>query len=125
MDLKRAFLIVAFAMVSVIALLYGLDPQWFAKTFLGVSELSVSFAHILRAIMCLYLALGLFWLYCALTDSNKIIALLTTILFAGGLVIGRLLSFAIDGLPAPLLLFYAALEAAVIPVAWCIYTLPE
>jgi hypothetical protein len=125
MDLKRAFLIVAFAMVSTIALLYGIDPQWFAKTFLGVTDLDASFAHILRAVMGLYLALGLFWLYCALTGKYKNLAVLTTILFAGGLLIGRLLSFATDGLPAPLLIVYAGIEAAVIPLAVWIYRLPE
>ena len=46
MKLKKAFLIIAFAMVSIIALLYGLDPAWFARTFLGVDDLSVNFAHI-------------------------------------------------------------------------------
>jgi hypothetical protein len=53
MDLKKGFLILAFATVSVIALLYGIDPSWFARTFLGVTDLSVNFAHILRAVMCL------------------------------------------------------------------------
>ena len=46
-------MILAFAMVSIIALLYGIDPPWFARTFLGVDDLSVNFAHILRAVMCL------------------------------------------------------------------------
>jgi len=125
MDLKKGFLILAFAMVSVIALLYGIDPPWFARTFLGVTDLSVDFAHILRAVMCLYLALGAFWLFCALSSKHKNTAILTTIVFAGGLVIGRLLSFAIDGLPSPLLIFYAAVECAVIPVAWWVYKRPE
>ena len=125
MDLKKGFLILAFAMVSVIALLYGIDPPWFARTFLSVTDLSVDFAHILRAVMCLYLALGAFWLFCALSDTHKNTAILTTIVFAGGLVVGRLLSFAVDGLPSPLLIFYAALECAVIPLAWWVYKQPE
>lgn len=125
MHLKKGFLILAFAMVLAIALLYGIDPRWFAKSFLGITDLSVDFAHILRAIMCLYLALGAFWLFCALSDTNKNVAVLTTIVFAGGLVVGRLLSFAVDGLPSPLLIFYAALEFAVIPLAWWVYKLPE
>ena len=125
MDLKKGFLILSAAMVSVIALLYGIVPQWFATTFLGVTDLSLDFAHILRAVMCLYLALGGFWLYCALSDSDKNTAILTTIVFAGGLVAGRLLSFAVDGFPSPLLIFYAALECAVIPMAWWVYRLPE
>ncbi|POF31015.1 DUF4345 domain-containing protein [Roseibium marinum] len=125
MNLKKGFLILAFAMVSVIALLYGIDPPWFARTFLGVSDLGVNFAHILRAVMCLYLALGVFWLFCALMDRHKSVAILTTMVFAGGLVAGRLLSFALDGLPSPLLIFYAALEFAIIPLAWWIYKQPE
>ena len=115
----------AFATVSVIALLYGIDPSWFARTFLGVADLSIDFAHILRAVMCLYLALGAFWLFCALMDRYKSAAVLTTIVFAGGLVVGRLLSFTLDGLPSPLLIFYAALEFAINPLAWCIYKRPE
>ena len=125
MDLKKGYLILAFAMVSVIALLYGIDPSWFAGAFLNVTDLSENFAHILRAVMCLYLALGAFWLFCAMKDRHKNIAILTTIVFAGGLVVGRLLSFALDGLPSPLLIIYAGLELVIIPVAWWIYRLPE
>lgn len=125
MVLKKSFLFLAFAMVSVIALLYGIDPQWFARTFLGVADLSVDFAHILRAVMCLYLALGAFWLFCAVTDSHEDTAILTTIVFAGGLVVGRLLSFGVDGFPSPLFVFYAILESAVIPLAWWVYKQPN
>ena len=71
---------------SIIALLYGVAPFWFARTFLGVDELSVNLAHILRAVMCLYLALGLFWLYSAFNDRLRDTAILTTMVFAGGLV---------------------------------------
>lgn len=125
MSLKKAFLMLAFAMVSIIALLYGLDPSWFARTFLGVDDLSVNFAHILRAIMCLYLALGCFWLFSAFSDTHRDSAMLTTIIFAGGLVIGRLVSFIVDGQPAPLLILYAALEFAIVPIAWWIYAQPN
>ncbi|MGB2931595.1 MAG: DUF4345 domain-containing protein [Methyloceanibacter sp.] len=125
MNLKKAFLLLAFAMVALIALLYGIDPSWFASTFLGVDDLSVNVAHILRAVMCLYLALGFFWLFSAFSDTHRNTAILTTMVFAGGLVSGRLLSFAVDGQPAPILVFYAALEFMIIPVAWWIYARPE
>jgi len=125
MNLKKAFLLLAFAMVAIIALLYGIDPSWFASTFLGVDDLSVNFAHILRAVMCLYLALAFFWLFSAFSDTHKNTAILTTMVFAGGLVSGRLLSLVVDGQPAPILVFYAALEFMVIPVAWWIYARPE
>ena len=123
--MKKSFLIMAFAIVSMIALLYGISPAWFAQTFLGINELSVNFAHILRAVMCLYLGLGLFWLYAAFSDKHRNTAMLTTIIFAGGLVIGRIVSFIADGQPSPLLIIYGVLEITLIPVAYWIFTRPD
>jgi len=123
--MKKSFLILAFAIVSIIALLYGISPTWFAHTFLGVNELSVNFAHILRAVMCLYLGLGLFWLCAAFSDKHRNTAVLTTIIFAGGLVIGRIVSFIADGQPSPLLMIYGVLEITLIPVAYWIFTRPD
>jgi hypothetical protein len=125
MQIKKAYLILAFVVVCVIALLYGVSPAWFASTFLAVTDLSVNWAHILRAVMCLYLALGCFWLFAAFSDMHRNTAILTTILFAGGLVIGRLLSFIADGQPAPLLSIYASMELALVPIGYWIYTRPE
>jgi len=123
--MKKSFLILAFAIVSIIALLYGISPTWFAHTFLGVNELSVNFAHILRAVMCLYLGLGLFWLCAAFSDKHRNTAVLTTIIFAGGLVIGRIVSVIADGQPSPLLMIYGVLEITLIPVAYWIFTRPD
>ena len=60
MKIKQYYLIFAFVAVLLIALLYGVSPQWFARTFLNVPVIPLDFAHILRSVMCLYLALGLF-----------------------------------------------------------------
>jgi Domain of unknown function (DUF4345) len=121
MNLKKAFLILAFTIVSVIALLYGISPSWFASTFLGIDDLGVNLAHILRAVMGLYLMLGFFWLFSAFSSKHQDTAVLTTILFAAGLLIGRILSFIADGQPAGVLIFYAALELMIVPVAWWVY----
>ena len=125
MQLKKVYLISASAMVAVIALLYGISPAWFARSLLAVENLSPNFAHILRAVMCLYLALGLFWLYSAFSDKLRNTAILTTILFAGGLVTGRILSFVLDGEAAPILVLYAMLELLVVPVGSWVYRLSE
>ncbi len=125
MQLKRYFLLLAFATVSTIALLYGISPVWFARTFLGVSELGIDLSHILRAVMCLYLGLGLFWLWAAFSSEYRNAAVLTTIVFAGGLVIGRIISFVVDGRPSTILIVYAALEIALIPVAYWIFKRPD
>ena len=55
MNIKQAYLILASVVVAGIALLYGVSPRWFASSFLGVADLDRNVAHILRAIMGLYL----------------------------------------------------------------------
>jgi hypothetical protein len=45
--IKKYYLLFAFAAVSVIALLYGISPRWFANTFLDIPEIPLDFAHIL------------------------------------------------------------------------------
>jgi uncharacterized protein DUF4345 len=125
MKIKQYFLILAFVVVSIIALAYGISPSWFASTFLDVNETSVDFAHILRAVMCLYLGLGVFWLFSAFSDKYRNTAVLTTIIFAGGLVIGRVFSFILDGQPSPLLIVYGILEILLVPVAYWVFVRPE
>lgn len=122
MNIKKNFLIAAFGMVLIIALLYGVNPSWFASTFLDIPELDHNIAHILRAVMGLYIALGLFWLYAAFHAPYRNVAVLTTAIFSGGLVAGRILSLALDGPPAPLLVFYIAAELALAPLAYWVYT---
>ena len=125
MKIKQAFLIFAFVVVSIIALLYGVSPQWFARTFLDITLLDRNIAHILRAVMGLYLALGLFWLYAAFNQTYRNAAILTTMIFSGGLVIGRIISLFNEGQPAPLLTFYIFAEFALTPLAYWVFTLEE
>ena len=125
MNIRQLFLIVAFALVSVIALLYGVSPQWFGRTFLDLPQLDPNIAHILRAVMGLYIALGLFWLYAAFHAPFRNAAILTTAIFSGGLVAGRIISLFSEGFPAPLLALYLVAELLLAPVAWWVYRLDE
>ena len=125
MRMKQAFLILAFVTVSIIALLYGISPQWFARTFLGVEDLNLNVAHILRAVMGLYLGLALFWLFAALGNTHRNTAVLTTLIFAAGLVSGRLISLLADGVPSRILVIYTLAELALVPLAYWVYRLPE
>jgi hypothetical protein len=125
MQLKTAFLIFSFAAVATFGLLYGVSPSWYAATFLGITDLNPNFAHILRATMGLFLALAAFWLYAAFNDRYKDAALLTALVFAGGLAAGRILSLVADGHPAPVLLFYLAAELAVVLIGTWIFRHPD
>jgi uncharacterized protein YacL len=123
--LKKYYLIFAFVSVSIIGLIYGVCPKWFARTFLDIGDLNPDIAHILRAVMCLYIALGLFWLYSAFNSQYRNVALLTVLIFAGGLVIGRIISFFIEGQPAPILTLYIVMEFVLVPVTFWIYKLKD
>jgi len=125
MKVKKYFLVFAFLVVSIIALLYGISPQWFAQTFLGISELDLNIAHILRAVTGLYLALGVFWFYSAFSDKYRNTAVLTCVIFAGGLVIGRIISLFADGQPRPIFILYLVLELGLVPIAYWVFKLPE
>lgn len=124
-NMKRNFLVFAFVAVVPIALAYGISPDWFAATFLGIEALDINIAHILRAIMCLYLALGLFWLYAAFNQAYRNPALLSIVLFTAGLAVGRVISFFADGQPQPVLILYVALEFILVPVAIWVFRLQE
>jgi len=125
MIIKKVFLLIACFTVVIIALLYGVSPHWFARLFLGINHVSIEFAHILRSIMGLYLALGLFWLWAAFSDKYRNMAVLTTMIFAGGLVSGRLISVVVDGQPSPVLVLYIILEFVFVPVSYWVFRLPE
>jgi len=125
MKIKKYYLIFAFVSVSIIGLLYGVCPKWFARTFLEINDLNPDIAHILRAVMCLYLALGLFWLFSAFNDDYRSVALITVFIFAGGLVTGRIISFFIEGQPAPILTLYIVMEFTLVPVTYWVYRIPE
>jgi hypothetical protein len=124
MNLKKMLLITSFVTISIIALLYGTSPSWFFDTFLHDSQApNIDQSHILRAIMMLYITLGLFWLYSAFSDKYRDAGVLVLCLFCGGLVSGRILSTIIDGLPSPILIVYIFMELSLVPI--CIWLLKQ
>lgn len=125
MQLKKAFLIFSFVAVTIFGQLYGISPKWYAATFLGITDLNPNFAHMLRALAGLYLALAAFWLYAAFNDRYRNAGILTAILFAGGQAVARSVSLVVDGQPAPMLLSYLAAEIGVVLVGLWVFRLPE
>jgi len=75
--------------------------------------------------MGLYLAFAVFWLYSAFSNRHRSTAVLTCVVFAGGLVIGRCIGYFADGQPKPLLMLYIFLELSLIPIAYWPFKLPE
>lgn len=122
MLLKKGLLILSFATICIIALMYGVSPHWFFETMLvDASAPSTDQTHILRAVMTLYTGFGLFWLYCAFSDRYRDAGIIVIAVLCGGLVVGRVLSILIDGVPSPVLLVYTGMELALVPI--CIWVL--
>lgn len=125
MPIKKYFLVFFGVTVMGIGALYGVNPAGFAQKFLGVMALDVNLAHILRAVMGLYIAFGLFLIYAARSDKHRDTAALATVIFSVGLLSGRILSYFADGTPAPLLQLYVAIELAAVPVSYWVYRLRD
>ena len=123
MDLKKICLIFAFFTILVIANLYGVSPEWFSKTFLAQENTSIDQAHILRAVTTLYISLGCFWLYCAFHQEYQNVGIAVLAIFCGGLVIGRIGSVFLDGMPSPILLVYIGMELGLVPI--CLWLLKQ
>ncbi len=86
-----------------VALAYGIDPAAVLPTVLGFRVESVGLIHVFRAVMGLYLAMACFWFVGAIRPSVARAAVLSEIVFMGGLGLGRLLSLLLDGWPGPIL----------------------
>jgi hypothetical protein len=93
-----------------IALGYGFMPEKSMSHLFNITVSEVNLAHILRAVMGLYLALIIFWFIGAFKVHLRQAALYSLVVFMLGLAAGRILSVIVDGIPDWLLLVYLALE---------------
>jgi hypothetical protein len=110
MNIRQVFLIVAAIGLVPIALSYGFAPERSLSYLFQISASDINSTHIFRAIMGLYLALVLFWLFGAIKSELRQAALYSLVIFMLGLALGRLLSIVLDGFPHPLLTTYLVLE---------------
>lgn len=125
MKAKQYYLLLVASVTCVVALIYGANPQWLAQSVLGMDDIHVNFAHVLRAVMGLYFAFAVFWFMAAFSERHRSTAVLSTVVVPGGLAVGRLISLAVDGMPAGLLLFYTGAELVLFVFAIWIYRLPD
>ena len=119
-QLQRIFLLVTAVGLTPIALSYGLMPEKSLPWLFGIDASSVTTRHIFRAIMGLYLALIVFWLFGAFSPLLRVPALWSLVVFMIGLAIGRILSLLVDGWPHPLLFVYLILELAFAAFGWLV-----
>ncbi|NME71656.1 DUF4345 domain-containing protein [Flammeovirga aprica] len=118
MNLKKIYLTFFSVTLSIIALMYGIQPQWFASMFLENSSITTDASHVLRAVSGLYLSLILFFVYGIFNSKYTDTAIIVTAIFCLGLALGRTFSIVLDGVPSPILVVYVLMEYAILPVAY-------
>lgn len=99
-----------------IALGYGFAPRAVLPMILDIPVETTDLAHVLRAVMGLYLALVALWLLGAWRVAWTRAAIGAEIAFMSGLAAGRLLSLVADGMPSAILVVYLVLEVGM--AAW-------
>jgi hypothetical protein len=118
---NRAFLIFCAVGLVPIALGYGAKPSVSLDVLFGINVDTTNLAHIMRAVMGLYLGMVVLWLWGAFRKSMEGPALVACAVFMLGLAAGRILSFVMDGLPHWLLILYAVLEIVLGLIAVTLY----
>ena len=116
MNKQSLFLLAASVGLVPIALGYGAAPPVSMPTLYQVDVDSVGAAHVLRAVMGLYLGMVVLWVTGAFNESMRLPALWSLIVFMLGLAAGRALSLLLDGIPSPLFLIYLLLEIGLLTV---------
>jgi hypothetical protein len=100
---------------------YGAKPSDSLDFLFGIAVDTINLTHIMRAIMGLYLAMVVVWIWGAFDEQLTTPALVSCAVFMLGLAAGRILSFIADGMPHWLLVVYAVLEVLLGLVAIAIY----
>ena len=99
--IQRLYLAICAVTLIPIALSYGFIPEGTLNKVFGMNMQveDINLVHMLRALMSLYLSMVILWTVGALNRSITTIALYSLIFFMYGVAVGRLFSFAFDGMP--------------------------
>jgi hypothetical protein len=120
--MTRFCLLFSAAGLLAIALSYGVAPAEVLPKLLDVKVEGMDLKHIFRAVMGLYLAMIVLWVIGAFRPAVTRTAVIAEITFMIGLAFGRVISFAVDGIPSTLLVVYAVLEITMAVFGLIVFT---
>lgn len=93
--ITKVSLIISVIVVIPVSIVYGFNLE----TPLEISPSSTDENNLLKAVMGIYLAFAFLWIL-GITKRNYLkVALISNVVFMLGLGFGRIISFAVDGLP--------------------------
>jgi Domain of unknown function (DUF4345) len=96
---KNTHLAISSLIVIGVGLTYGIAPNTILPFFFDFKVESADLNNVFRAIMGLYISLGLYWMLAIYKPEHWRNATLTSTLFMGGLAFGRIISIVLDGIP--------------------------
>lgn len=94
---KNLQLIISAIIVILVSFVYGFNPNKILPAVFGFEVTNLELKNIFRAIMGLYIFLGVFWIIGTQNKRFWEAATLSNIVFMGGLAFGRFISILIDG----------------------------
>lgn len=92
---------ISIPIVIAVALIYGFWPN----LLFDIHPNSTDEHNFFKAIMGIYLVFAFFWCFALIQKHYWKAATISNILFMVGLALGRLISFAIDGIPSSVFFF--------------------
>ncbi len=117
---KKLHLGLSSFIVITVGIIYGANPTSILPYVFGFEVESLELKNIFRAIMGLYLAIGVFWIVGFVKPKYWHTATLANILFMGGLAFGRIVSTVFDGVSSQ---FTIGLVLELFFMVWGIYNL--
>jgi amino acid permease len=110
--MARVYLLMIAIGLFPIALSYGLDPTSTLPKLFGFPVEAPNETQLFRVYMCLYIGMCVFCALATFRREWQHVAMIWAVIFMVSLASGRVLSILLDGMPASLLNWYLAVEAA-------------
>ncbi|KKO06370.1 hypothetical protein LCGC14_0067890 [marine sediment metagenome] len=119
---KYLNLVLSGIIVIIAGVVYGGHPAFIMPELLGFEVVDLELKNMLRAVMGIYLGVGLYWLIGAFKSRIWYGATLCNVLFMGGISFGRIVSTLVDGISP---LFIPALILELLFFGWGLYNLKK
>jgi hypothetical protein len=117
---KNLHLLLSGIIVISAGIVYGGNPSSVMPLVLDFQVNSLELKNMLRAVMGIYMGIGVFWLLGATKEELWYPATLSNILFMGGISFGRIISTFFDGVSTP---FTPALILELLFLCWGYFNL--
>jgi len=116
--MRNLHLIISAILIVAIAFAYGIVPGALLPVLFDFKVETTDLHNIFRSIMCLYISMVIIWVAGIFKPRYWNTATIVNIVFMSGLAVGRLVSFAADGIPSISLLIGFFVEVSLATLSY-------